>query len=91
MVHTVAHLTVHHGALDGALSRLGQFFVAPLLLEEAAAREVSNVHSEFSRNCNSDARKVLQVRTWCAAVCGWQCRPPACRLGGACSRQCKRA
>jgi insulysin len=46
---------------QGALDRLGQFFTAPLLLREAVLDEIDNVHSEYSRNCNSDARKLLQV------------------------------
>jgi insulysin len=33
------------------------------------AREVENVHAEYSRNCNSDARKLLQLRRS-------SCRPP---------------
>jgi hypothetical protein len=31
------------------------------LLQDAVLDEIDNVHSEFSRNCNSDARKLLQV------------------------------
>ncbi len=32
------------------------------LAQESVAREVENVHAEFSRNCNSDARKLLQLK-----------------------------
>ena len=41
---------------------MGQFFTSPLLLRAAVLDEIDNVHSEFSRNCNSDARKLLQLR-----------------------------
>lgn len=47
--------------LQGALDRFAQFFISPLLLREAAMAEVENVHAEYSRNCNSDQRKLLQV------------------------------
>ncbi|KAG2488187.1 hypothetical protein HYH03_013328, partial [Edaphochlamys debaryana] len=62
MVHTSYHCTVAAEALPGALDRLGRFFVDPLLGREAILREAENVHAEFSRNCNSDARKLLQLR-----------------------------
>jgi insulysin len=62
MVHTQYHLRVAAHHLDGALSRLGAMLAAPLICPEAAAREVENVHSEYSRNCNSDSRKLLQLR-----------------------------
>ena len=47
--------------LQGALDRLCQFFTSPLLLQAALLDEIDNVHAEFSRNCNSDERKLLQV------------------------------
>ncbi|KAI8465691.1 MAG: hypothetical protein J3K34DRAFT_395999 [Monoraphidium minutum] len=62
MVHTQFHLRVAAPHLPGALARLGAALAAPLLDAEAAGREVENVHSEFLRNCNSDARKLLQLR-----------------------------
>ncbi|KAF6262496.1 Metalloenzyme, LuxS/M16 peptidase-like protein [Scenedesmus sp. NREL 46B-D3] len=48
MVHTRYHFKVHAEALPGALAR--------------CAREVENVHAEYSRNTNSDGRKLLQLR-----------------------------
>jgi insulysin len=62
MVHTQYHLRVQSAHLPGALDRTGAMLAAPLLSAEAAAREVENVHAEFSRNCNSDGRKLLQLR-----------------------------
>lgn len=69
MVHTRYHFRVHADALPGALARLGAALSAPLIAADSAAREVDNVHSEFSRNTNSDGRKLLQLRRSL-------CRPP---------------
>ncbi|GAX81935.1 hypothetical protein CEUSTIGMA_g9363.t1 [Chlamydomonas eustigma] len=65
MVHTSFHFKVHHTQLQGALDRAAQFFICPLLLEDSIKAEVDNVHAEFSRNCNSDDRKLLQLRRSC--------------------------
>jgi insulysin len=62
MAHTKYHFKVHSSALPGALDRMAHMLAAPLLCEEAVGREVENVHSEFSRNCNSDSRRLLQLR-----------------------------
>ncbi|KAF8073057.1 PXM16 [Scenedesmus sp. PABB004] len=62
MVHTRYHFRVHASALPGALDRLGAALAAPLIAGESVAREVENVHAEFSRNTNSDSRKLLQLR-----------------------------
>lgn len=61
MVHTSFHFKVTSAATQGALDRLGQFFSHPLLSHDSIMREVENVHAEYSRNTNSDARKLLQV------------------------------
>ncbi|GFR39769.1 hypothetical protein Agub_g254, partial [Astrephomene gubernaculifera] len=66
MVHTSYHFTVAAPHVPGALDRLARFFIDPLLSRESILREVENVHAEWSRNCNSDARKLLQLRR-CAA------------------------
>lgn len=52
MVHTQYHLRVSAPQLAGALRRMGAMLAAPLLREEALAREVEAVHAEFSRNTN---------------------------------------
>jgi len=62
MVHTQYHLRVAAPHLPGALRRMGAMLASPLLSPESAQREVQNLHAEFSRNCNSDARKLLQLR-----------------------------
>ncbi|GLC59471.1 hypothetical protein PLESTB_001491000 [Pleodorina starrii] len=62
MVHTSYHFTVASPHLAGALDRLARFFIDPLLHRDSILKEAENVHAEFSRNCNSDARKLLQLR-----------------------------
>src|SRR5689334_13312328 len=62
MVHTKYHFKVHHSALQGALQRFGAMLSSPLIAPDSAAREVENVHAEYSRNTNSDSRKLLQLR-----------------------------
>jgi secreted Zn-dependent insulinase-like peptidase len=61
MVHTSFHFKILHPHLEGAVDRLAQFFTEPLLARESVLAEVENVHAEYSRNRNSDARKLLQV------------------------------
>ncbi|GIL80830.1 hypothetical protein Vretifemale_9906, partial [Volvox reticuliferus] len=62
MVHTSYHFTVSAPHLRGAMDRLARFFIDPLLHRDSILKEAENVHAEFSRNCNSDARKLLQLR-----------------------------
>ncbi|WIA09303.1 hypothetical protein OEZ85_008710 [Tetradesmus obliquus] len=62
MVHTRYHFKVHAEALPGALARFGAMLSAPLIAHNSCAREVENVHAEYSRNTNSDGRKLLQLR-----------------------------
>ncbi|TBU47821.1 LuxS/MPP-like metallohydrolase [Dichomitus squalens] len=47
--------------LEGGLSRLAAFFYAPLFTESLAAREINAVDSEFKRNLQNDARRLLQL------------------------------
>eukprot|EP00899_Mesostigma_viride_P015858 jgi/Mesvir1/24273/Mv10973-RA.1 len=62
MEHTCYHFKVHADQLQGALDRLAQFFIRPLLPPGAMAREVNAVHAEYSRNVTRDARQMLQLR-----------------------------
>ncbi|KAI0330109.1 LuxS/MPP-like metallohydrolase [Cubamyces sp. BRFM 1775] len=48
-------------ALAGGLERLAAFHCAPLFTESLTAREVNAVDSEFKRNWQNDARRILQV------------------------------
>lgn len=50
--------------LEGGLSRLAAFFYAPLFTESLAAREINAVDSEFKRNLQNDARRLLQIRKY---------------------------
>eukprot|EP00879_Flechtneria_rotunda_P024945 GHRR01026472.1.p1 GENE.GHRR01026472.1~~GHRR01026472.1.p1 ORF type:complete len:484 (+),score=112.71 GHRR01026472.1:146-1453(+) len=69
MVHTKYHFKVHNTALEGALQRFISMLSCPLILASSCAGEVQNVHAEYSRNLNSDGRKLLQLRRSL-------CRPP---------------
>ncbi|GLI60674.1 hypothetical protein VaNZ11_002876 [Volvox africanus] len=62
MVHTSYHFTVSSPHLGAAVDRLARFFIDPLLHRDSILKEAENVHAEFSRNCNSDSRKLLQLR-----------------------------
>ena len=59
--HTVYHLAVDSSALDGAVARLGEFFTAPLLAEEAVEKEVTAVDDEFKSYGAVDGRRVYEV------------------------------
>jgi insulysin len=56
------HARCASAGLRGAVRRLGAALAEPLLRAESLAREVDNVHAEYSRNRNSDARRALQLR-----------------------------
>ena len=60
--HTQFHFTVLDEHLQGAIDRLSRFFIDPLLGQEDVLAEVENVHAEYSRNGNSDDRKLLQLK-----------------------------
>jgi secreted Zn-dependent insulinase-like peptidase len=62
MIHTQFHFTVHNSRIAGALDRLAQCTAAPLIKADRVEREVNNVHAEFSRNTNSDERRLSQLR-----------------------------
>jgi hypothetical protein len=53
--HTNYYFDVNHDALEGALDRFSQFFVAPLFTEEYTEREMNAVHSEFQKNLENDS------------------------------------
>jgi len=48
-------------ALDGATDRFAQFFLEPLFTEGATEREINAIHSEHSKNVQSDAWRLLQI------------------------------
>ena len=53
---------VRHEALDGALDRFAQFFIAPLFNPDFTEREVNAVNNEAMRHVQSDVRRMLNVR-----------------------------
>ncbi|KAH9896624.1 LuxS/MPP-like metallohydrolase [Cubamyces lactineus] len=53
--------SISPSALAGGLERLADLHCAPLFTESLTAREVNAVDSEFKRNWQNDARRVLQV------------------------------
>jgi nardilysin len=48
-------------ALFGALDRLAQFFIQPLLLENAVQRELQSIESEFQMHKHSDSTRQRQL------------------------------
>lgn len=62
MLHTRYHFKAHHEALPEALDRFAAMLSQPRLDPEDCLKELDNVHAEWSRNCNSDGRRLLQVK-----------------------------
>lgn len=52
--HTNYHFQIHHAALEGALDRFAQFFIAPLFSPEFTDREIQAVHNEHQKNLKND-------------------------------------
>jgi insulysin len=59
--HTNYFFDVNHDALEGALDRFSQFFVAPLFTEEYTEREMNAVNSEFQKNLENDGWRQYQL------------------------------
>lgn len=59
--HTNYHFSVSPAHLDDALDRFSQFFIAPLFNESSTDRELNNVHSEHSKNEQSDSWRFHQL------------------------------
>ncbi len=53
---------VRHEALEGALDRFAQFFIAPLFNPDFTEREVNAVNNEAMRHVQNDLRRMLNVR-----------------------------
>ncbi|WP_221032015.1 insulinase family protein [Actomonas aquatica] len=60
--HTNYQFEVRHEALEGALDRFAQFFIAPLFVADYTEREVNAVHNEAMRHVQNDLRRMLNVR-----------------------------
>ena len=59
--HTNYHFSVHHDALEEALDRFSQFFVAPLFDMKYVEREMKAVHSEHQKNLQNDEWRLHQL------------------------------
>lgn len=59
--YTVYHLSIPQEKLFAALDMFCQFFIAPLLLEEAVDRELNSIESEFQLSKNSDQCRMQQL------------------------------
>ncbi|HEX9781429.1 MAG TPA: insulinase family protein [Opitutaceae bacterium] len=53
--HTNYHFEIRHEALEGALDRFSQFFIAPLFTPEFTEREMNAVNSEYQKNLENDS------------------------------------
>lgn len=60
---TTYHFDCAPAALEGALDRFAQFFVAPLVKADALEREVLAVDNEFSGVLQSDGCRQMQLRS----------------------------
>eukprot|EP00920_Eleutheroschizon_duboscqi_P030755 GHVT01074309.1.p1 GENE.GHVT01074309.1~~GHVT01074309.1.p1 ORF type:complete len:1077 (+),score=114.94 GHVT01074309.1:1353-4583(+) len=59
--NTAYQFSVGPKYLDGALDRLSQFFIAPLMKAEAVGREMRAVDSEFTIGQTKDSRKLWEL------------------------------
>jgi len=59
--HTNYQFEVRHEALDEALDRFAQFFIAPKFSPEFTAREIFAVHNEAMRHMQDDFRRLMGV------------------------------
>ncbi|MCO5583223.1 hypothetical protein L7F22_037131 [Adiantum nelumboides] len=60
--HTCYYFEVNHKFLKPALERFSQFFISPLIKEEAMDREVQAVDSEFEGHLQSDIVRLSQLQ-----------------------------
>ncbi|CAD7703211.1 unnamed protein product [Ostreobium quekettii] len=59
--NTSYQFDVNWDNLEPALDRFAQFFVRPIISPDGVEREMKAVHSEHSKNLNSDAWRALQL------------------------------
>ena len=55
------HFEIRHEALEGALDRFAQFFIAPLFTPEFTDREMNAVNSENQKNLENDMWREYQL------------------------------
>ena len=61
MEYTLYHLEIPQEKLFKALDMFAQFFVHPLLLDDAVDRELNSIDSEFQLSKNSDSSRLQQL------------------------------
>ena len=59
--HTNFQFEIRHEALEGALDRFSQFFIAPLFSPKFTEREMNAVNSEYQKNLESDTWRERQL------------------------------
>lgn len=59
--HTNYHFEIRHEALEGALDRMAQFFIAPLFTPEFTDREMNAVNSEHQLYLENDNWRQFQL------------------------------
>jgi len=59
--HTMYHLEVCQEKIFKALDMLAQFFISPLMLQDAVERELNSIESEFQLSKNSDECRMQQL------------------------------
>lgn len=59
--HTIYHFEIPQEGLFQALDMFAQFFIHPLLLEDAVDRELNSIESEFQLSKNSDQCRIQQL------------------------------
>ena len=64
---TTYHFSIPQEYLQGALDRLSQFFIAPLLLKSGVERELKAIESEYQLNKQSDHARLQQL--WSTTSC----------------------
>jgi len=63
--HTVFHFDINQGyCFEKALDMFAQFFISPLMLPDAAERELNNVNSEFNQARFSDSSRLQQLMAY---------------------------
>jgi insulysin len=62
LTNTYFYFDVSNPAFEGALDRISQFFVDPLMHEESTNREMNAVDSEYKRNTSNEERRLWTLR-----------------------------
>lgn len=61
--NTMFYFKIVEDSFVGAMDRLAQFFISPLMLENSVDREIQSVESEFQNRVNSDHIRSNQIMT----------------------------